>query len=369
MHRTWIEISRSRLRSNLDEIQKCLGKQDLIAGVVKANAYGHGIDLISKTLQELGISFFCVDSIEEALNLMNVGITQPILIMGYVNPTEFVLLKEPMRLCVYSLEALKLLEESGQNHKIHLKLETGLNRLGFSESDLKSVMAMVNQSSQIEVEGAYTHYANVEDTLSSEFYTQQYSKFQKLTENLPASIMRHSCASAAALLHPQATQAMVRIGIALYGYYSSWQTLLSLKERGRCPSLEPILKWKTRIAQIKEIRSGDRVGYGCTHQALTNGKIAILPVGYYDGYDRHYGMKAHVLIREQRAPIIGRIAMNMCSVDITHIPQALTGDEVVLLGTQGNGAITAEELAEASQTIHYEVLTRISPHLARIIQD
>lgn len=369
MHRTWIEISSSRLRSNLAEIQNCLGNQTLIACVVKANAYGHGIELISKMLTEFGVVFFCVDSMEEARKLTNLGIKHPTLIMGYLNPTEFSFLEEPMRVCIYSKEALRLLEESGQNCKIHLKLETGLNRLGFLESELPSILELIERNPHIKLEGAYTHYANVEDTLSSEFYNLQYSRFQKLTENLPPSTIRHSCASAAALLHPKATQNMVRIGIALYGYYSSWQTLLSLKERGQCPSLRPILKWKTRIAQVKEIKRGDRVGYGCTHEALTNGKIAILPVGYYDGYDRHYGMKTHVLIREQRAPIIGRIAMNMCTVDITHIPEALTGDEVVLLGSQGNVEVTAEELAEASQTIHYEVLTRISPHLPRILKD
>jgi len=367
--RTWIEISQQRLHSNLGEIQNCLGNQAILAGVVKANAYGHGIELISDALKGFGVNFFCVDSLEEAQILMKLGISSPILIMGYVHPEEFDLLQEPMRLCVYSSKALQLLENIQRKLKIHLKLETGLNRQGISQERLEPILAQIQQSDWIELEGVYTHYANVEDTLSTQFYELQYSRFRELTHQLPSTVLRHSCASAAALLHPDAVQNIARMGIALYGYHSSWQTLLSLRERKRCPELKPILEWKTRIAQTKEIRKGDRVGYGCTHEALVKSRIAILPVGYYDGYDRHYGSKAHVLIRSQRAPVIGRIAMNMCVADITHIPEAQSGDEAILIGSQGSAEITAEELADASRTIHYEVLTRISSHLPRILKD
>ncbi|MBT3785791.1 alanine racemase [bacterium] len=369
MPRTWIEVSRSLLQSNLTQIQDLIGTRTILGAVVKANAYGHGIDLVSGVLSELDVRFFCVDSLEEALTLLSQGITAPILIMGYVPPEDFHRLEDPMRLCVYSQKSLDLLEELHKSLKIHMKIETGLNRQGISGENVPNLLKKLEASPALSLEGVYTHYANVEDTLSSEFYKLQFVRFQEYTHSISPAVLRHSCASAAALLYPDATQDLVRVGIALYGYYSSWQTLLSLKERQRKVDLHPILTWKTRIAQVKRIQKGDRVGYGCTHEALRKGKIAILPVGYYDGYDRRNGSQTHVLIRSTRAPVIGRVAMNMIVVDVSHIPGVNSGDEVVLLGSQGRVSIAAEELAEAAGTIHYEVLTRISSHLPRVLAD
>jgi len=334
--------------------------------VVKANAYGHGLSLVAALLYERGVRHFSVDSLEEALSLYDMGIKCPVLIMGYIEPSAFNEMKENFVLCLYSAEVLEALIKLNRKVCVQLKLETGLNRQGVQPKDLPSMLERISQISSIHLVGAYTHYANVEDTLEPSFFEQQFQRFQEALEICPDHLQHHSCASAAALLHDRARQNMARVGISLYGYYSSWQTLLSLRERGVNLGLEPILSWKTRVAQIKDVFAGDKVGYGCTHEVLTHGKIAVLPVGYYDGYVREYGAKTSVLIRGRRAPVVGRVAMNMCTVDISHIPEASAGDPVTLLGQSGATELWADELAQYSSTINYEVLTRISPHLPRI---
>jgi alanine racemase len=364
--RSWVEISESKLVGNLSRIRERLGPNCLLSPVVKANAYGHGLNLVADLLHKQEVKHFSVDSLEEALTLYEQGILCPILIMGYIEPSSFKNLRDNFILCLYSVETLNDLERLNRNICIQLKVETGLNRQGVRAQDLPEILERISQCPSIHLVGAYTHYANVEDTLEPSFFHDQFQRFQEALEVCPPEIERHSCASAAALLHNIAHQDMCRIGISLYGYYSSWQTLLSLRERGVNLGLEPILSWKTKVAQVKEVYPGDKVGYGCTHEILSKGKIAVLPVGYYDGYVREYSSKTSVILREQRAPVIGRVAMNMMMVDVSHIPEVLAGDPVILLGQSGKTQVFADELAELSSTINYEVLTRISPHLPRI---
>ena len=365
-HRSWVEIDASAILHNLKVIRTNLPNTVDLAPVIKANAYGHGLDCISKILP-LNQTLLCVDSLDEALQVRRHRVSdENILIMGYIPLEGLQYLDSNMTPVVYEIEHLKALAKVCPNHNVHVKVETGLNRQGVALDDLAKFIDNVKKLG-LNITGVYTHYANVEDTLDTSFFELQYDLFQKSLRLFPNSINVHSCASAAALLHPRHTDNFARVGISLYGYYSSWQTYLSLRERGVSCDLRPALNWRCKIAQVKSVRTGDKIGYGCSHEVLRPGRIAILPIGYYDGYCRMYSGKSTVLVNGRRAPILGRVAMNMCTIDVSHLDGVDAGQTVTLLGEDRGLRISAEELAEISQTITYEVLTRLANHLPRII--
>lgn len=363
--RSWVEISSQAILHNIKSLRDNLPKSTDIAPVLKANAYGHGLECLASIIPKKRHTF-CVDSIEEAIQLRNFRASDElILIMGVIPESSMRFIDDSMLPVVYDIDYMIALAALRPKQRIHIKVETGLNRQGLQIHELPDFLALVRKL-ELRPVGAYTHFANVEDTLDSSFFNMQYDSFCKALKLFPSDVCRHSCASAAALLHPRQAGDMVRVGISLYGYFSSWQTLLSLRERGVKCDLRPAMSWKCRIAQIKEVRSGDRVGYGCTHEVLRTGKIAVLPVGYYDGYCRLYSNRSTVLINGRRAPVIGRVAMNMCMIDVSHLSGVSNGQIVTLLGDDESGeSISAEELAEISQTIPYEVLTRVASHLPR----
>lgn len=375
--RTWIEIDRGALLHNLHQIGRSLPESTLLAPVVKANAYGHGLKEVVKVLAEHS-QFFCVDSFDEARQVKELAPHARVLIMGYqeLESLDFNAWLEGMELVVFDKQSLTLLQEKAKGTDmevgVHLKVETGLNRLGMSEVEVHESVAILKECENLKFNGIYTHYANVEDTLDPEFYITQHSRFSRVCapykESVESGLLIHSCASAAALLHPEASSSLARIGIAMYGCYSSWQTLLSMREKKKpFVELKPVMSVKTRVAQIKEVKKGETVGYGCTHRVLRDSKIAVLPVGYYDGYFRCFGARASVLIQGQRAPVIGRVAMNMCMLDVSHLEAVSVGEEVVLLGVQGSESIAAQELADWGNTIHYETLTSFKEHLPRVL--
>jgi len=361
-----VEIDASAILHNLKLIRANLPDAVDLAPVIKANAYGHGLDCISKILP-LNQSLLCVDSLDEAVHVRRQRVSdENILIMGYIPIESLQYLDSNMIPVVYEIEHLRALAKVRPDHNVHVKVETGLNRQGVALADLAEFVGIIKELG-LNITGAYTHYANVEDTLDTSFFKLQYDLFQKSLGSFPSSITVHSCASAAALLHPNQTDNFARVGISMYGHYSSWQTYLSLRERGVNCDLRPALNWRCKIAQVKSVKTGDKIGYGCSHEVLRPGKIAILPIGYYDGYCRMYSGKSKVLINGRRAPILGRVAMNMCMVDVSHLDGVAAGQTVTLLGEDKNLRISAEELAEISQTITYEVLTRLANHLPRII--
>jgi alanine racemase len=217
-----------------------------------------------------------------------------------------------------------------------------------------------------------THFANIEDTTDHGFAESQIATFARLSDAVASAggppPIRHAACSAAALLFNRTHLDLARIGISLYGLWPSKETYVSCLERGK-PSLElrPALSWKTRIAQVKTVPEGGYIGYGCTYRATRPTRIAVLPVGYYEGYDRGLSGIGHVLVRGRRAPIRGRVCMNMCMVDVSDIPGASIEDEVVLLGRQGDERIAAEQIAGWCGTIAYEIVSRIHPSLPRIV--
>lgn len=377
---TWIEINPEALRSNYTLFRNLIGGTVKLCAVVKANAYGHGIVLTAKLLHDMGIDFFAVHSLEEALILKQSGYNLPILIMGYVllDHLESVV-DNQFRIVTYNKETVREVGKIAQSKSLtaflHFKLETGTNRQGIHPGEIKSFFELAQQYNNLQIEGVYTHFANIEDTTNHKYAGNQLAVFKdctsKLEENCGKIPIKHTACSAAALLFPSSYFDMVRVGISLYGMWPSRETFLSYKMEHDCDEdeeiIKPVLSWKTRISQVKEIAKGSFIGYGCTYRTTTDSKIAVLPIGYSDGYDRKLSNNGHVLIGGQRAPIRGRICMNITLVDVTHIPDVKVEDEVVLIGKQGKEEISADHLAGLVGTINYEILSRINPNIPRII--
>lgn len=373
---TWLEISKSALLRNIQTLRALIAQKTTLAPCIKANAYGHGLIETAKIIQK-ATDWFSINSLDEAVRLREAGIKNPLCIVGYVPRTN---LKEAVqlgcRLVVYNRETIqalaKITEKRGHKAYVHLKIETGTNRQGISPGAVLEFARHIGQFPNLIIEGISTHFANIEDTKNHTYAEQQLKEFQKTIEQLEkAGIkipLRHAANSAALLLFPHTHFTMVRPGISTYGLWPSPETKKEAqKKHGNKLMLQPALTWKTRIAQMKEIPKGSLVGYGCTYRTLRRTRLAILPVGYYDGYDRSFSNQSSVLIQGRRAPVRGRICMNILMIDVTKIPEARLEDEVVLLGKQEKEKVSAEELAEYAGTINYEITTRINERIPRII--
>ncbi|MFA5128615.1 MAG: alanine racemase [Patescibacteria group bacterium] len=373
--KTWIEISREALNYNLSQFKKLVGDSVKIMGVVKANAYGHGLTEVAGIISDK-VNWFGVDSISEALKLRQAAIKKPILVLGY---TELADLKEAVKnsvsLTVYNRETIERLgkipiHNPNLNPKIHIKIETGTSRQGVLENEILDFVKFVKQYPSIEIQGLSTHYANIEDTTDSSFAMEQLSAFTRMAEILKkegVTPLRHTACSAATILFPETHFEMVRLGISMYGFWSSKETKAVAKTKNLELDLKPALTWKTIVAQIKNLPSGTPIGYGLSERTGRDSKIAILPIGYYDGYDRKLGSVGNALIRGKRCKVLGRVCMNMIIVDATDLEKIELEDEVVLLGRQGREEITTEDLAGKIGTINYEVVTRINPNILRHI--
>lgn len=391
---SWVEISKKNLIHNLLSIKKLLNKGVILAPCVKANAYGHGLKEIAKTAVSHGADWLCVNDIQEAALLRQNGIKIPLLIIGYVMKKE---LKQALnldcRLTVYNKETIKELalacEKLNKTADIHIKIETGNNRQGVLMKDFMDFARFAGKFSRINIEGVSTHFANIEDIAVKDmkrflkknqfaksgdkrlFPRLQLDNFLKTVRALAKTEIKipyiHCANSAAAILYPNTHFNLVRPGIAVYGLWPSQE--VKILAGSLCPdfALKPVMSWKTRVAQIKKVKKNSYIGYGCTYKTTTDSKIAVLPAGYFDGYDRGLSNKSHVLIRGRRAPVRGRVCMNMIMADVTKIRQARLEDEAVLLGKSGGEKITAEHLAKLADTINYEITTRIRESMPRII--
>jgi len=373
----WVEVDGSALRNNVREFRRRVSPQSLLAAVVKSNAYGHGLVEVSSIALDAGVGWLCVNSLDEAVKLRAHWAEVPILILGYV-PLEGLeeVVARDLRPVVYNVETLAALAAAcrklGREVRVHLKLETGTNRQGVREAELPRFLEKLRAAEGVVLDGEYTHFANIEDTTDHSFAESQVAAFQRMEAVVAAATggapIRHAACSAAALLFTRTHLDLVRIGISLYGLWPSKETYVSCLERGKpALDLKPALTWKTRVAQIKDVAEGEYVGYGCTYRAGRASRIAVLPVGYHEGYDRGLSGVAHVLVRGRRAPIRGRVCMNLCMADVTDIPEVALEDEVVLLGSQGEERIPAEQLASWCGTIPYEIVSRIHPGLPRVL--
>jgi alanine racemase len=371
---SWLEIDAARVRSNIDAFRTVTARGTSIMAVIKANAYGHGLSAMAPIVAERA-DWLGVNCVDEALAITRLGISKPIAILGHTNLVDLEhVVRNGYRQVLYRLDVAKTLstwaQKTGGEAKVHLKIETGTNRQGITLAELPGFIETVSRMPGIQIEGAYTHFANIEDTLDPAFADSQKQKFTQALSILERSGVRlaqiHASASAGALLYPEMDFTMVRVGIGTYGIWPSRETQLAARERGRQLPLAPVLTWKTRVAQIKRVAAGDYVGYGLTFRASRPMTLVVLPIGYYDGYDRKLSNSGRALIHGQHAQVVGRVAMNMTMLDVTDIG-AEVDDEVVLLGRQGTAEIRAEELAEKIGSIPYEVVTRINPLLERVV--
>jgi len=372
----WLEISKKNITHNLSIIRELIGKERKLMAVVKSNAYGHGMCEVAGIAIKACVDWIGVNSIEEGIELKDKGITQPTLILGYVPIAELEeAIKNDFRLTIYNMETAKKLDEVGKrlgkNTPVHIKIETGTNRQGVKNEELKNLLKFIKASSAVNLEGISTHFANIEDTTDHSYAQYQLEEFKRIEDKYLkefTNLIRHTACSAATLLFPETYYEMVRVGISMYGLWPSKQTKVSFSMKGKkLPELRPALTWKTKVAQLKDVAEGSYLGYGCTHRTTRNSKIAILPVGYFDGYSRSFSNVAYVLVKGKRAPVRGRVCMNMILVDVTDIGNITLEDEVVLLGKQGDEEITADHLAELAGTINYEIVTQINPMLERKI--
>ena len=361
MGHSWIEIDTERLHENVRLFRRLLGSGTKLMAVVKANAYGHGAGLIAPLLRN-EIEWFGVDSLEEAEELSAVGIHEPILILGHTEPKDAErIVSGGFRQVLFRRDVAEALSKAAKKRKrtaiVHLKVETGLNRLGVEPRDVEG---LIEGLEGLEVEGVYTHFADVEDPEST-FYQNQIERLREAVATLPGPLVVHASPTAGALLHPESSLALARVGIGIYGIWPSPETRRAAEGLG---VLSPVLTWKSRLVQVKTVPAGGTVGYDVTYRASTERRIAVVPVGYYDGFDRRLSNRGRVLVGGKRAPVVGRVAMNMFMVDVTEV-DAREGDEVVLIGDQGEESVTADDLAETIGTIAYEVLSRLSPCLPR----
>jgi alanine racemase len=373
----WVEINRSALMHNICQFRSLIGDSRKMTVVVKSNAYGHGLLEVSRLASQFGADWLGVNSLDEAREIRRGRIELPIILLGYVPLCELEeAVQNDLRLTVYNTETIdeigKIASARETNAYLHIKTETGVHRQGIKGEDLIPFAEKILNYPYLKIEGLSMHFANIEDTTDHGYAQYQLEKFKEYVNilgqngiNIP---VKHVACSAATILFPETFFDMVRVGIGVYGLWPSKETYLScIKDEREPVDIKPVLTWKTRVVQIKEVQEGAFIGYGCTYKTTRPTKLAVLPVGYNDGYDRHLSNSSFVLIAGRRAPLRGRVAMNFITVDVTDIPGVKLEDEVVLLGQHGQERITAEYLASLCGTINYEIVTRINPKIPRFV--
>ncbi|MZQ83717.1 alanine racemase [Paenibacillus sp. 5J-6] len=364
---TWVEISLDALRSNIEGFQKILPAGMKQMAVVKADAYGHGAVEVSKEVLAAGVDYLGVAFFDEALELRNAGITAPILVLGYTPPEGVERARElDVTIAVYSYDVLKELQAQQQKKKlkIHIKLDTGMGRLGLhTEADAIPFIEQALTLPNVEVEGLFTHYANA-DEVDKSYTLEQYRRFERIVSYFTDKGVKfpyiHAGNSAAAIDLPGLTYSMVRLGISMYGLYPSRdvdQTKIALK---------PVLSLKTGIVHLKTLPPDSGVSYGTIYHTKGEEQIGTLPIGYADGYSRMLSGKAEVLVRGKRVPVVGRICMDQCMINVSDVKDVQSLDEVVLIGEQDGQRITAEDIADQLDTVNYEVICMISHRVARV---
>jgi alanine racemase len=363
-------IDLAALRWNLHQVKAKVGPTVKILSMVKANAYGHGAPAVAKALADQGGYAFGVATLEEAIELRQAGIHQPILVVTGVYLEQLgQFIEHRLTPVAHDLEALKLLDRAAQGRgaalNVHIKIDTGMGRLGFLPAEIDSWLPSLKKLKALKIEGVFSHFSRAE-SVQGDYTQKQLRIFQDVVARLRsqgiAPPLAHLANSAATITLPEAYFDMVRPGIMLYGPYPSPAMMSQIE-------LKPVLSWKTRITQLKKVPCGTSISYGQTFVTQRESFIATLPVGYADGYHRLLSNRGEVLIKGNRAPVAGTVCMDLTMVDVTDIAGVQPGDEVVLLGRQGDQEITADELAGWTNTISYEILTSISARVPRIYQN
>ncbi len=366
-------IHLSRYKENIKQLRSLLNPNTDFMAVVKANAYGHGAIKMAEQATQAGATWLGVALPEEGAQLRESGIELPILVLGDITPEQCkTTLQYSLTQAVPSIETARYLNEAanqyGKRARVHLKLDTGMGRIGLRTSEeLHRIIDEIPSMNGIQLEGVFTHLATADESDFS-YTREQMKKMDSMLQVLKESGIKvnriHAANSAGVFQFKDAYFNLVRCGISTYGYYPSSY----VKDRAKIKLL-PVLQWESRIAYVKVVSSGETVSYGRAYTANANIRVATLPVGYADGYPRVLSNKSYVLVCGKKAPVIGRVCMDQLMIDITDIPDAYVGSAVVLLGEQDSEQITADELANLSGTISYEILTSISQRVPRVYQD
>ncbi|MFA6603538.1 MAG: alanine racemase [Patescibacteria group bacterium] len=375
--KTWLEISTSALAHNARELKRLIGREVRLIAVVKSNAYGHGLALVARAVKN-AVDVFAVDQLSEAQTIRAADVRRPVIILGYTpNFSLAETIKSGFSFTVYNPETIRAagrLATKKHPARIHLKIETGTSRQGVLAADLPAILKLVRRQPHVILEGVSTHYANIEDTTDPTYARLQLKRFHSALAAIADAGLKpkfiHTACSAAAILYPESRFNAVRVGIALYGLWPSPETKASTKAStkafGRRLDLRPALAWKTVVAQVKKMPAGAPVSYGLTERLKQDAQLAVLPVGYWDGFGRGLSSVGEVLIRGRRCRVVGRVCMNMCVVDASAVPDLRPGEIATLIGSQGRDRVSAEELAARLSTINYEAVTRINPLTPRI---
>lgn len=374
--RTWAEIDLNKLEKNFRIIKKCIAPEVKLCCVVKADAYGHGAKELAALYEKLGADFFAVSNLEEAIELRRISITSPILILGYT-PSSYAKtlannnITQAIVSSKYAQELSRSASEQGVTVSVHLKLDTGMSRIGIkcgkddldnAVSEALSILALDGLS----VTGAFTHFAVSDEKQEGKEYTErQIDCFRTFCDilnekgDLPEGFIRHCSNSAAIMDYPEAHLDMVRAGIILYGLAPSG------KLKGQI-GLMPAMTIKSVIAHIKYIEPGTTISYGRTFTAEKRMKIATVPIGYADGYIRSFGKEAYMIVGGKKAKVVGRICMDQCMIDVTEIDDVNVGDEVIVIGESDNAVVSMDDAAAWAGTINYEIACLVGKRVPRV---
>jgi alanine racemase len=376
---SWCEVDAEALSHNLSTLRSLLAPTTQLLLVVKSNAYGHGLPLVTRLARKAGADALGVHSLDEAIQVRAAQWNGMVLIMGYVHRSRLAEAAElEADLTVFDHASLAEIDRLGRRRgkpvRCHLKLETGTNRQGIPEEELGAYLERFGPGSGVTLAGLSMHFANIEDTTDHSYARLQLATFQRMADRVKAAgiagISLHTACTAAVLTMPETGFDLARVGIGAYGLWPSRETLASTRASvGAGIELRPVLSWKARVAQVKWVSAGSFIGYGCSHRTSRRTRLAVIPIGYADGFARQLSGLAHVLVNGQRAPVLGRICMNMFMVEVTDIDSVETEDEVILIGRQGREEVSCVDLAAQAQSIPYEIVSRISQALPRLAVD
>ncbi len=380
-HSSRIELKKSAYQNNVNFIRKKIGNKAILSSVVKANAYGHGIQTFVPMAEECGIKHFSVASSFEAELVLSVCRPETeIMIMGIIYQDDLQwAIENNISFFVYNYDRLpKSLEAAkkvGKPAKVHVEVETGANRTGMPASEFpKALNFLKKHQEEVVFEGLCTHFGGAESSSNNFKIVNQHKRYKDFLRQckgkkiLPK--LRHIACSAAALAMPDTVYDLVRIGVAQYGFWPSpeiYYAHLNEIDKKQDSSLKRVFSWKTDIMDIRDVQKGEFIGYGTSFQANQKMTIAVMPLGYSNGYPRALSNRGHVLIDGKKAPIVGLINMNLFMVDISHIKNAKVGDEVVLIGRQGNNVINVQSFTNSTQLLNNEMMSRLPALIPRTV--
>ena len=370
---TWAEIDLNSLAANFQVVKEHVGPDVKVMAVVKANAYGHGAVQCARRLVKEGAEWFGVASPEEAIELRAAGIGQPILSLGgFWHGQASACIQQRITPVVYRLDMVAAMNQAardaGLTADVHVKIDTGMGRLGIRFDQLNEFVTALKEFDNVRIDGLMTHFAAADDDACRPLTKDQIQRFDAAAALFREHGYRpthlHLANSAAIYGHREAWGSMVRPGGVLYGL---WRDVLpvSVSKSG----LAPVMSVHSRISLLKWVPSGETIGYGCTFEASRNSLIATIPVGYHDGYMRGLSNRAHVIVRGEYAPVVGRVSMDLILIDVTYIPEVALDDQVTVLGVQtkeSSAVVTAEELARIAGTLSYEVTCGIGQRVPRV---